>query len=50
MNIEKKELEHKAQELEVRKQELEIRRMELDAQTKQNKNLLNTLLELAKHR
>lgn len=46
----KKELEHKAQELEVRKQELEIRRMELDAQTKQNQNLLNTLLELAKHR
>ena len=46
----KKELEHKAQELEVGKQELEIRRMELDAQTKQNQNLLNTLLELAKHR
>ena len=46
----KEELEHKAQELEVRKQELEIRRMEIDAQTKQNQNLLNTLLELAKHR
>ena len=46
----KKELEHKAKELEVRKQEPEIRRMELDAQTKQNQNLLNTLLELAKHR
>ena len=46
----KKELEHKGQELEGRKQELEIRRMELDTQTKQNQNLLNTLLELAKHR
>ncbi len=46
----KKELEHKAQELEVRKQELEIRRMELEAQTKQNQNLLNSLLELAKNR
>ena len=43
----KKELEHKAQELEAGKKVLEIRRMELDAQ---NQNLLNTLLELAKHR
>jgi hypothetical protein len=45
-----KELEHKTKELEVRKQELEIRNKELEAQTQQNQNLLNTLLEFAKNR
>ncbi|CAB3977113.1 Hypothetical predicted protein, partial [Paramuricea clavata] len=45
-----KELEHKTKELEVRKQELAIRSKELEAQTQQNQNLLNTLLEFAKNR
>ena len=45
-----KELDHKTKELEVRKQELEIRNKELEAQSQQNQNLLNTLLEFAKNR
>ncbi|CAB4021200.1 Hypothetical predicted protein [Paramuricea clavata] len=45
-----KELEHKTKELEVRKQELAVRSKELEAQTQQNQNLLNTLLEFAKNR